>query len=81
MDTERLARRGMLAEKEQRLRELELSMQGDISAVRSALEPYAPLYEINAEQALAQVIELAGKHAEYMGLRGEIAALRRALGM
>jgi len=80
-DNERLTRRGMLAEKEARLRELENSMQGDIFAVRAALEPYAPLHEIKPEQAAIQAVELAGKHAEYMGLRGEIAALKRALGI
>lgn len=81
MDTERLTRRGLLAEKEQRLRELESSMRGDISATRAILEPFAPIHEMKADQALAQVIEFAGKHAEYMGLREETAALRRALGI
>ncbi|ADW18584.1 hypothetical protein Despr_2445 [Desulfobulbus propionicus DSM 2032] len=81
LDNERLTRRGLLAEKEQRLRQLESSMQGDIHAVRLALEPFAPLHEIRPDQAAAQAVELAGKHAEYMGLREEIAALKRALGM
>lgn len=80
-DNERLTRRGLLAEKESRLRELENSMQGDILAVRASLEPFVPLHELRPEAAATQAVELAGKHAEYMGLRAEIAALRRALGM
>lgn len=81
LDNERLTRRGLLAEKESRVRELESSMQGDISAVRAALEPFVPLTEIKPAQAAAQAVELAGKHAEYLGLLADIAALKRALGM
>ncbi|MDD2467161.1 MAG: hypothetical protein PHI97_24495 [Desulfobulbus sp.] len=81
LDNERLTRRGLLAEKESRVRELESSMQGDIFAVRAALEPFVPLTEIRPDQAAAQAVELAGKHAEYLGLLADISALKRALGM
>jgi len=80
-DTERLTIRGRLAEKEHEARRLEMSIQGDIAAVRSILAPFAPLVEIQAQQAAVQAVELAGKHAEYLGLLDEIANMKRALGM
>lgn len=80
-DTERLTIRGRLAVMEADLRNLELSIQGDISVVRSSLPPFAPLAEINAEQAAVQAVRLAAKHAEYMGMLGEIAAMKKALGL
>lgn len=80
-DTERLTIKGRLAEMEQNARRLELSIQGDIGVVRSCLPPFAPLPEINAEQAAVQAVQLAAKHAEYMGMLGEIAAMKKALGL
>lgn len=80
-DTERLTIRGRLAVMEADMRTLELSIEGDIAAVRAALPPFAPLVEIQAQQAAVQAVELAAKHAEYMGMRGEIAAMKKALGL
>jgi hypothetical protein len=80
-DHERLAVRGRLAEKEQEARRLEMSIQGDMSAVRMLLPPFAPLAEIQADQAAVQAVELAAKHADYLGVIGEIAAMKKALGI
>lgn len=80
-DNERLAVRGRLAEKEQEAKRLEMSIQGDISAVRTILAPFAPLTEIKADQAAVQAVELAAKHADYLGVIGEIAAMKKALGI
>lgn len=80
-DTERLAVRGRLAEKEQEARRLEMSINGDIATIRSILAPFAPLVEIKADQAAVQAVELAAKHAEYLGIIGEIAAMKKALGI
>lgn len=80
-DTERLTIRGRLAEKEQEARRLEISIQGDITAVRNILAPFAPLIEIKADQAAVQAVELAAKHADYLGIIGEIAAMKKALGV
>ena len=79
-DTERLTLRGRLAVKEADAKNLELSIQGDIEAVRMLLPPFAPLAEIKAQQAAVQAVELAAKHAEYLGMMGEIAAMKKALG-
>ena len=80
-DTERLTIRGRLAEKEQEARLLEISIQGDIAAVRSCLAPFAPLVEIKAEEAAVQAVELAAKHADYLGIVAKIAAMKKALGI
>ena len=80
-DTERLTIRGRLAEKEQEARRLEISIQGDIAAVRSCLAPFAPLLEIKAEEAAVQAVELAAKHADYLGIVAKIAAMKKALGI
>ena len=80
-DTERLQLRGRLAEAETRMRQMGLSIEGDVSAVREMLPAFAPIEELRAEQAAVQAVELAGKHVEYMGLQREIAAMRRAMGL
>ncbi len=80
-DTERLTVRGRLAEKEQDARRLELSIAGDVSAVRMLLPPFVPIEELQAQQAAVQAVELAAKHADYLGMIGEIAAMKKALGI
>lgn len=80
-DTERLTVRGRLAELEQDARRLELSIQGDVSAVRMLLPPFAPVADLQAEQAAVQCVEMAAKHAEYLGKLREIEAMRKALGI
>lgn len=80
-DHERLTLRGRLAVKEADARNLELSIQGDVEAVRMLLPPFVPVVELKAEQAAVQAVELAAKHAEYLGLVAEIAAMKKALGI
>jgi hypothetical protein len=79
INTERLTIRGRLAVKEADLRNLELSIEGDVAAIRAALPPFAPIEELRAQQAAVQAVELAGKHAEYLGMIAEIAAMKKAL--
>lgn len=80
-DTERLALRGRLAEEEELARKMELSISGDVSAIRMMLPAFAPVKELQAAQAAVQAVELASKHAEYLGLLGEIANKKKALGI
>jgi len=80
-DSERLTLRGRLAEKEAEARQLAVSIEGDISAVRALLPPFADLAGIKADQAAIQAVEMAGKHADYLGLLAEIANMKRALGI
>lgn len=80
-DGERLRHRGRLAEKEGEARLLAISISGLIESLRLKLDPFDHLRHLKAESVAAQAVELAGKHAEYMGLLAEIAAIRKALGM
>jgi len=80
-DTERLTIRGRLAVKEADARNLALSIEGDVATVRMLLPPFAPIVELQAQQAAVQAVELAGKHAEYLGLLAEIANMKKALGI
>ena len=80
-DTERLTIHGRLAVKEADMRKLEMSIQGDVAAVRMMLPPFVPVAELQAQPAAVQAVELAAKHAEYLGLQGEIAAMKKALGL
>ena len=80
-DTERLTVRGRLAEKEADARSLRLAIDGGVSAIRMMLPPFAPIEELQAQQAAVQAVELAAKHAEYLGVVAEIAAMKKALGM
>ena len=80
-DTERLAMKGRLAEQEAEARRLEMSIEGDVSAVRMLLPAFTPVAELQAQQAAIQCVEMAAKHAEYLGLTAEIANIKRALGV
>ncbi|MDG4475425.1 hypothetical protein [Thiovibrio frasassiensis] len=81
LDSERLKHRGRLAEKEADARRLDMSIQGDIAAIRDLLDPFAPIEDLRAEVAASQAVELAGKHAEYCGVLAEIKAIKKALGI
>ena len=78
---ERLTLRGRLAVKEAEARRLRMLCESDIAAVRALLEPFAPIEELRMEAATEQMIELAGRHAEYVGVVGEMRAMKRALGL
>jgi len=80
INTERLTLRGRLAIKEADLRNLEMSIEGDIAAIRAALPPFEPVANIAAQQAAVQAVEMAAKHTEYLGLMAEIENIKRALG-
>lgn len=80
-DTERLAVRGRLAEKEALELSLRMAIEGLVGAVRGMLPPFAEIEDLQAQQAAATAVELAAKHAEYLGLLGEIAAMKKALGI
>ena len=45
-DGERLKYRGRLAEKEADARRLDMSIQGDIAAIRGLLDPFAPVEDL-----------------------------------
>jgi len=79
-DTERLKHKGRLAEKEAATYRLGVILRGQITTLRDLLDPFLALDELPAEAAAVQAVELAGVHAEYLGLLAEIKAIKRALG-
>lgn len=81
LDTERLKHRGRLAEKENDARLLALRIEGMIISIRDLLDPFEKTEDLRAEVAAAQAVELAGIHAEYVGLLEEIKAIKKALGV
>lgn len=80
-DQERLSTRGRLADAEQTARSLEMRIHALADSIRQALPAFADPEEFEAEKASALAIELAGLHAEFVGLKQKILAMRRALGM
>jgi len=78
--SERLKFKGRLVEKEAEARKLKLRMEGDLRAIRNILDPFELIEAIRPDLAAAQSVELAAKHAEYMGLLKEIQAIKKALG-
>lgn len=79
-DAERLKHKGRLAEKESEAGRLALLIRGLINQIRGTLDPFEDLIDLNTEAAATQAVELAGLHAEYLGVLAEIKAIRRALG-
>lgn len=79
-DTERLKFRGRLAEKQEAASKLRLRIEGDLRAVREILDPFANINDVRVDLAAAQAVEMANKHAEYLGLLSEIKAIEKALG-
>ena len=79
MDSELIQKEGHLAARKRRVAELEISMRGDLRAVRTALDPYAPLAELPCEEAMSQAIDLAKKQVELKRLLVEIADIEKAL--
>lgn len=79
-DTERLKHRGRLAEKEAEAYRLSMIIRGQLETLRDLLDPFENLANLPAEAAAVQAVELAGRHAEYVGLLAEIRAIKKALG-
>ena len=78
--SERLKFKGRLVEKETEARRLKLSMEGDLRAIRNMLDPFEPIEAIRPDLAAGQAVEMAAKHAEYLGLLKDIQAIKKALG-
>jgi deoxyadenosine/deoxycytidine kinase len=81
LDTERLKHRGRLAEKENDARLLALRIEGMVISIRDLLDPFEKTEDLRVDMAAIQAVELAGSHAEYLGLLKEIAAIKKALGV
>lgn len=78
---ERLQIRGRLADAEHKARQMEIRLQALASSIRGALPAFCRSEEIEAAKAAALAVELASLHADYLGLLGEIKAMKNALGL
>ena len=78
---ERLRIRGRLADAEHKARQMEIRIQAMASSIRGALPAFCDTTELEAAKAAALAVDLASLHAEYLGLLGEIKAMKTALGL
>lgn len=78
---ERLQIRGRLADAEHNARQMEIRIQALASSIRGALPAFCGTEEIEAARAAALAVDLAALHADYLGLLGDIKAMKAALGM
>ena len=78
---ERLQIRGRLADAEHNARQMEIRIQALASSIRGALPAFCGTEEIEAAKAAALAVDLAALHADYLGLLGDIKAMKAALGM
>ena len=78
---ERLENQGRLQELNLKAKGLKLSIQGLIHTLRSEINPYNEISEMNEELIHEQAFELAQKIDQYKGFKIKIIALRKALGM
>lgn len=81
MNQERLIWQGQLQEKKLEVKRLESSISGLRESVRMALNPHAPLLEIDQERISQQAFEMADKLIQYRQLCKEIKAINKSLGI
>jgi hypothetical protein len=80
MSTERLIWQGQKQEKIQAAKKLELSITTLRQDIRTILNPFAPLSDIDQEMLTNQAFELSDKLIQYKQLCREIAAINDSLG-
>jgi len=77
---ERLRHEGLLSEKEREARSLRLKCEGLRDAVRSSLDPFEPIEELNIEAALETMSELWSLYMQLLEKLGDIKNIKKALG-
>ncbi|MBI9092289.1 MAG: hypothetical protein JEZ12_24000 [Desulfobacterium sp.] len=80
MDFERTQYMGQREQKKLELKKLELSIKGLKESIRTQLNPFITIEEIDQEVVAAQAFDLAEKVIKYKALVAEIAAINKALG-
>jgi hypothetical protein len=81
MDNERIQTQGRLAEAQKRAGELEVRIKAFRESIRAKLDPWADIMEMDAQSVPDLAFELARLHTEYMGLKKQILAMKKALGI
>jgi len=79
MSQERLILRGMLEEKRQRAREIEVQADGLVKSIRLLINPYEKLKDLDVMTALVQMRELANLKQQHTELLTEIKKLEKEL--
>jgi hypothetical protein len=77
---ERLRHEGLLGEKERQAKSLRLKCEALRDAVRSTLDPFEPIEELNIEAAFETMSELLSLYVKLLEELGDIKHIRKALG-
>ena len=80
-NTERLIWQGQKQEKIQAAKKLEMSITTLRQDIRTILNPFVPISDIDQEMLTNQTFELADKLIQYKQLCREIAAINDSLGI
>ena len=77
---ERLRHEGLLGEKERRAKSLRLKCEGLRDAIRTMLDPFQPIEELNIEAAFETMSELLSLYVKLLEELGDIRNIKKALG-
>jgi len=77
---ERLQHEGLLGEKEREARSLRLKCEALRDSVRSHLDPFDKIEELNIELAFQAVTDLWQSYLQLLELLGDIKNIKKALG-
>jgi hypothetical protein len=77
---ERLALKGRLIEKKQKRKEFEISIRGLIRDMKSNLDPYEAIEDLNTDYCVQQALALRTAQAAYKVIQLEIHQLEKDLG-
>ena len=81
MSDERYKFQGRLAEKERQVREYRLRIEGLRDSIRNILDPFEAFEALKVDVAFEQMSDLAARWFGDKELLGDIAALKKALGL
>jgi len=77
---ELLQHEGLLLEKKQKAKKLELRIMASRDTVRTSLDPYIKIEDLEIDVAFEAMTELVAAHLKLTELLGEIKNIKRALG-
>lgn len=77
---ERLQHEGLLLEKKQKAKKLELRIMAFRDTVRTSLDPYIRIQDLKIDIAFEAMTELVSAHLKLTELLGEIRNIKKALG-
>ena len=81
MDEERIRTQGRLTEAEQQAAALKIKLESGRDTIRARLDRWTPIEDIPAQEIPELAFEFAAKHLQYMQVKKQIAAMKKALGI